>query len=332
MVSTKEFDELQARVLKELLLDGRKNFLDLSKKLDEPKEAVSRAYQEMVETGIINGATIHVNYRMFGHKAVANILINIEPRYADQLVKFIRGIPEIYNVLNAGIKGNVRVTTTFKTLHELDEIKDKIKLQFPVKSLKTIIWTDVKEMHSNLSFGAPKNNAAEENTDKNVGKLKSNGTEKKTLALDEIDLKITDKLAENGRVPFRKIAEDIGISTNKVKKRYEKLNKNGVLKVTIQMDATKIGYHTLAVFYVCTAAQKKFPLIIEKIGLIPDVISIMKTSGDYDLLVFVMIKDIEQLVTVQEEMSKIEGITEINMEISRMPNKWPLPRQYLSTF
>ena len=66
--------------------------------------------------------------------------------------------------------------------------------------------------------------------------------------------------------------------------------------------------------------------------MIPDVISIMKTLGDYDLQVYVIVRDIDQLIGVHEEIGNIQGIAKIDIETTRMPPKWPSPRQYLSTF
>ena len=70
----------------------------------------------------------------------------------------------------------------------------------------------------------------------------------------------------------------------------------------------------LCVFFTVTSNEKTF-LIIEKISKIPDVISIMKTTGDYDLQIWAMVKDIGQLLSIQEEIGKISGIMRIDMEV-----------------
>jgi Lrp/AsnC family transcriptional regulator for asnA, asnC and gidA len=153
-----------------------------------------------------------------------------------------------------------------------------------------------------------------------------------TVEIDEKDIKIADKLAQDGRAPIAEIAKEIGISNETVKKRYEKLCKKGVIKVTIQTDLTEIGYRAMAVFYVSTNLQENSFSIIDQISQIPDVISIMKNSGDYDLQVYAMIRDIDELIDIQENMCKIRGITKIDLEMTRCPNIWPTPGQYMSTF
>jgi Lrp/AsnC family transcriptional regulator for asnA, asnC and gidA len=238
-------------------------------------------------------------------------------------------LPEIYSVYNYGPKGNIRVIATIKTPQHLEEIKDQIKQQFSVLSLKTTIWTDVKEMHSNLSLEPNESNTATKESENTMQKISKDAQE---VRIDEIDLKIADKLSNNGCASYRKIGQEIGLSTETVKKRYEKLKNNGILKVTTQLDFTKIGYQALSIFFITITTQEKSLPIIEKISKIPDVISIMKTLGDYDLQVYILIRDIDQLIKVHEEIGNIQGITKIDIETIKMPSKWPSPRQYLSTF
>jgi hypothetical protein len=63
----------------------------------------------------------------------------------------------------------------------------------------------------------------------------------------------------------------------------------------------------------------------------------MKTTGDYDLQIWAMAKDLGQLLFIQGEIGKIPGISRIDMEVLGLEEnsnwlKWPSPRQYISTF
>jgi DNA-binding Lrp family transcriptional regulator len=194
--------------------------------------------------------------------------------------------------------------------------------------MKTAIWTDVKEMNYNLSItknnwknGAPSNHDTKTMKEANT-------------YIDEIDLKIADFLAENGRISMKSLGAKIGLSPYAAKRRYEKLKNNGALKVTIQINPNKIGYHALCIFFTVTSDEKS-DIIIEKIRKIPDIISIMKTAGDYDLQIYAMVQDLDRLLSIQEEIGKIQGITEVDTELLRFGKewkKWPTPRQYISTF
>jgi DNA-binding Lrp family transcriptional regulator len=325
---------VQAKILKELLADGRKSDSEIAEKTGLTKEVVKKNYNKMEEIGVITGATIHINYKSFGYKAVAHILINVDSQQTDQLIEFLQKMSGVYSFYNRGVKGNIDVVTTLKTLEQLNEIKDNIKRHFSVLEMRTAIWTDVKEMNQNLSITS-------DNTKNLLEVINYQGKTRKkinsqSMNIDQIDQKIADKLSENGRISMQTLGREIGISPDTAKRRYEKLKNNGVLKVTIQINPVKIGYQAMCVFFTVTSHENSF-VLIEKISKIPDVISIMKTTGDYDLQIWAMAKDLGQLLFIQGEIGKIPGISRIDMEVLGLEEnsnwlKWPSPRQYISTF
>ena len=48
-----------------------------------------------------------------------------------------------------------------------------------------------------------------------------------------------------------------------------------------------------------------------------------------------MVQDLDRLLSIQEEIGKIQGIIKADTELLRFGEewkKWPTPRQYISTF
>jgi len=329
-ILTGQVTKVQAKILKELIEDGRKTETEIAKKLGLTKKVVNKNYRQLEATGVITGATIHINYKSFGYKAVAHMLIYMDAQQADKLVEYLQKKPEVYSAFNKEVKGTVDVVVILKTLEQLNMVKDSIKNNFPVLEMKTAIWTDVKEMNQNLAFVTQdlKDTITENH------EIKKNEKDTQTVIIDEIDQKIADTLAENGRIQMDVLAREIGISPDTVKRRYEKLKKKGALKVTIQINLSRIGYQAMCIFF-ATISNEKPNLIVEKVSRIPNIISIMKTSGDCDLQIYAMVQDLGQLLHIQEQIGKISGIRKIEQEISRINEewkKWPSPRQYISTF
>ena len=139
-------------MLKELIADGRQNISDIAKKIGTTKKTVKNNYEKLEKTGIITGATTHINYKLFGYKAVAHILITVDPSQADQLEEYLQKMPWVYSFYGRGIKGNIDIIAILTTLDQLNEIKDLIKRNFTVLEIKTGIWTDVKEMNQNIAI------------------------------------------------------------------------------------------------------------------------------------------------------------------------------------
>ncbi len=314
-----------------MLADGRQSESEIAKKIGETTDSVKKNFGKMEEMGLIKGATIHINYKSFGYRAVAHTLINVDSQQEGQLIAYLQKMPEVYSFYNREVKGNLDVIIILKTLEQLNNIKDRIKRQFSILEMKTAIWTDVKEMNYNLAIVSDTAKKEEEIISCPIDTRRSSDSQ--TVIIDGVDQKIADKLSENGRVSMETLGKEIGISSDTARRRYEKLKKNGVLKVTIQFDPNKIGYRAMCVFFAATSQENSF-VIIEKISKIPDVISIMKTTGDYDLQIWAMVKDIGQLLSIQEELGKTPGIIRMDKEIWRLDNwqKWPSPRQYISTF
>ncbi len=331
LLLTNKVTENQAKIVKELLADGRKSDKEIAEKIGLTKAIVRTNYNKLEKAGIITGATTHINYKLFGYKAVAHILINVDSHQADQLIDYLQKMPEIYAVSSRGPKGEISAVTILKTFEQLNEVKDHIKRKFSVVEMRTAIWTDVKEMNENLAI-IPENRKTP-TTLTNI-KIYQKKSSSKTISIDEIDQKIADILAENGRTPMESLGRQLGISSEAAKKRYEKLRDNGFLKVTIQVNPQKIGYHAMCVFFTVTSHEDPY-LIIERIKNIPDIISIMKTTGDYDLQIWAMIQDLDQLLALKEKVEEIPGLTKIDIQLTKFGEKWekwPTPRQYISTF
>lgn len=315
-----------------MIADGRQTVDDIAKKIGATKKTVKIDYEKMEKLGIITGATTHINYRLFGYKAVAHILITVDPQQANHLEEYLQKMPEVYSFYCRGIKGSIDVVVILNTIEQLNEIKDLIKMNFTITEIKTVIWTDVKEMNQNLAI----TDAIRKSTLQTPHGVFGAEIVKKSSndIIDEIDQKIADKLAEDGRISMEALGREVGISADLARKKYKKLKDNGILKITIQINLSKIGYRAMCIFFTVMSGENSLS-IIQQISKIPDIISIMKTTGDYDLQIYSMVQNIDQLLFIQEEISKIPGIRKIDLELSRFSEKltkWPSPRQYISTF
>ena len=141
------------------------------------------------------------------------------------------------------------------------------------------------------------------------------------------------KLTLDGRASFTQIARQVGVSTETVIKRYNKLRQRGSMKVSIQINPNKIGYSSILDFNISFAVPGSLSnTVIGSLTKIPDMIAIVKTSGDYDLQGTAMIKDISESFAIQDQIARISGITKVEATARKIPDKWPTPQQHISTF
>jgi Lrp/AsnC family transcriptional regulator for asnA, asnC and gidA len=141
--------------------------------------------------------------------------------------------------------------------------------------------------------------------------------------MDETDLFIINRMTEDARMSFRKIAKELGVSPDTVISRYKTLQDNGVIRgSTVVLNPAKIGYKGMATFMIKSSSPhhittdatppEKYP-ILEKVIKMPDIILATKTVGDHDLLAIGVIKDVEHLIATGDEIAKIPGVKDLHV-------------------
>jgi DNA-binding Lrp family transcriptional regulator len=320
---------LDSRILKALLLDGRKSFVEIASECGVTKNRVWKRYKAMERKGIITGSTIQVNFAKLGYDALATFLISVETQQIEQVMAYIGKITQVRAYRQYNSFYNIRAFATLKDLNEMDQVKQAIKSKLPAMSLKTYIWTDIRNIPENLAFAGVE--------DTNPDAEPSSGATfasplDMAVKIDELDTRIIKKLTLDGRASFAEIAKDVGTSTDTAVKRYHKLRQKGAIKVSIQVNPNRIGYRSIVDFSLAfTCAQDASSTVVESLAKIPDVIIITKTSGDYDIQLTAMIRDVEQLFAIQDQIARIRGITKLEGSARKIPTQWPTPQQYMST-
>ncbi|MCL5877354.1 MAG: Lrp/AsnC family transcriptional regulator [Candidatus Bathyarchaeota archaeon] len=152
------------------------------------------------------------------------------------------------------------------------------------------------------------------------------------LELDSTDLQLIERMTENSMQPFSKIAKEIGTSINTVSRKYRKLVNSQIISPVLQINPQKLGYNAMVVFALSFASQSDMSSVIEAVMRIKDTFLIIKTSGNYDLFFQVFVRDIDQLLSTQNQVANIPGISTIESTIYPIPTQWPLLGEYISTF
>jgi Lrp/AsnC family transcriptional regulator for asnA, asnC and gidA len=327
--STKKIDEIDAKILKDLLEDGRKNFTKIAKEVGVSKNIIWQHYKKMKTEWIIAGSTIKLKYANLGYNTVVSLFVNVQPQKQDQILRSILKIPNVYSVTPLNTGSDLWVVATLKNNEELDRVNQSIKKLPSVISVKTEVWTGIRNTLEHLTVLSTNKTSAKTDTTKIQA---SNSTVKTADKIDEIDLQIIEKLIPNGRQSFRKIAKELKISTDTVSRRFRKLKQNGTIKATIQIDPIKLGYYALAYFRLEFVSQQNLSDIIETLAKIPDLEKIIKTSGSYDVCLFALIRNIEQFIAIQDEIAAISGIRKIHTVVQKITYPLPVPGSNMSTF
>ncbi len=145
------------------------------------------------------------------------------------------------------------------------------------------------------------------------------------IEIDEVDRRIASVLSQKSRTPLAKIAEQIGLTTKTVTKRYRRLREINLLtRSTVTLDLNKLGYRALANFYIRVSKRSQIERIYCQLLHVSNLIVIIRLIGSYDLYASVVLKDLNGLFEVTEKIRKINGLESPDVFVTPMPPSWPL--------
>ena len=288
---------------------------------------ISEHFTELEKAGIITGSTIQVNHRAMGINATYSLLLKVDQNMIEQVVADIKKMPFSIPFLAPGTRNNISLIVGLKDISEVSKLKETIRRNKNILDLKIENWIDVKNSPENLEilpFTQHKN--------KEINMKPSSQTQIADYELDSTDFQIIDKLLKNSRQPFNDLAKEIGTSISTISRKYSKLMENNIIKAVVQINLTKLGYHAIMTFFLTLALQSDSRSVTEAVMQVKNNVHIVKASGEYDLLVNVMIRDIHELLRTQNEIANIPGISRIEELIYPAPTTWPKVGEYISTF
>lgn len=146
---------------------------------------------------------------------------------------------------------------------------------------------------------------------------------KKKLNLDVTDFEIIRLLQANGRESYTNIATKLGVSDGTVRYRVERMMEAGYLRITASVDPLFFE-ETLTAIIGVNLEGRANEGIMERIGDLRGVQSVINVTGRYDLLVEVFAtsrKDLRRFLV--DDLSALGGVvsTEAFMYLEAV-NKW----------
>ncbi|MCS7114367.1 MAG: Lrp/AsnC family transcriptional regulator [Nitrososphaerota archaeon] len=130
--------------------------------------------------------------------------------------------------------------------------------------------------------------------------------------VDKTDLAILKFLQEDASMPFTEIARQLKISESTVRKRVEKLKREGVIKkFTVIIEPSKIGLNTVAIVGVDVDPSKLLEAS-QKLCEIPEAKYVATSTGDHMIMTEIWTKDGRELTKIiSEKIGTIEGVKKI---------------------
>ncbi len=128
--------------------------------------------------------------------------------------------------------------------------------------------------------------------------------------MDEKDLRIIEMLVENARIPKVKIAEKLGVTETAVRKRIQRLEKRGIIvgyKAVVNCRSANLACSLTGV----DVEPKRIWKVVDVLKEWREVKSMWLTTGDHTLMLEVVTKDLNELLSVHKRIEGIEGVKSV---------------------
>ncbi len=136
--------------------------------------------------------------------------------------------------------------------------------------------------------------------------------------IDEIDLKILRILIEDAKISYGDIGEKVFLSPGAVHTRVKKMESTGIITgSSISVDTKKLGWDIAAFLGIYLEKSEQYDDVAAQLKLIPEIVSINYTTGNYSIFVKLMCRDTAHLRSVlHDKIQKVQGIQRTETFIS----------------
>jgi len=138
--------------------------------------------------------------------------------------------------------------------------------------------------------------------------------------LDGIDRKLIALLQENARASVTELAAKLKLGRTTVHERIAKLEKNGVILGYSTILSRNLGGQTSRAIVMLSLVQRMQAAVMERLRLLPEVLTCHTVSGDFDLALMVEAPQMDDLDAVLDEIIHLPGVERCRSSIIMTTN------------
>jgi Lrp/AsnC family leucine-responsive transcriptional regulator len=140
------------------------------------------------------------------------------------------------------------------------------------------------------------------------------------MSIDAIDAAILRVLQQNGRIANAELAEKVGLSASACSRRVDILEKTGVISgYHARLSHKALDYRIMVIVHISLSGQfaKTLTEFEAAVKLCPNVLVCYLMSGEYDYILRVAAKDLEDYERIHRDwLSALPHVVKINSSFS----------------
>jgi len=131
------------------------------------------------------------------------------------------------------------------------------------------------------------------------------------IEMDDIDLAILRSLIKNSRITLSQMSKEIDVPDATISNRLKKLESQIIHRYTIILDWQKTGLEITSIIIIQTESDKH-GFVKEMLSRLEEVSEVYSVSGEYDILIKVWVKSIEELNDlIDTKIRSIDGVEDL---------------------
>ncbi|MGD0071106.1 MAG: Lrp/AsnC family transcriptional regulator [Candidatus Bathyarchaeia archaeon] len=190
-----KIDEIDAKILRILLLESRTSFTAIADECKITVTAVRMRYKRLWRDGVINGEKMLLNPHCLGYRHIVDLGIINAVEDEKEVAKFLESKPYISEVVGPLGKYNFYGKVALRDLNKLGEIIEELESNNNIKYVDALIWAEAVNLEYPQNLIIKPLNRENERKNNNTHALTNHDLT--PLEIDEIDRKIAKILSEN---------------------------------------------------------------------------------------------------------------------------------------
>jgi|GEM_PF-658418 Transcriptional regulators len=134
------------------------------------------------------------------------------------------------------------------------------------------------------------------------------------VKLDKLDYLVLNELLKDGTLSFVEIAKNVGSTPYTVRRRYEKMKKDGLIfRCTVSINLSKLGYEGKIFLLVTVQPNSNRAETIEYLKKIHNVITVAEIMGQYDIMAIAPVTDLNSVKTLVMEARNAPHVQRVEL-------------------
>jgi Lrp/AsnC family transcriptional regulator for asnA, asnC and gidA len=142
--------------------------------------------------------------------------------------------------------------------------------------------------------------------------------------LDDTDRAIIELLQADGRMPFTKVAAEVGLTEGAIRQRVQRLTDAGVMQIVAVTDPMSLGVRRVAMVGARVAGDAE--ATADALGAMEEVEYLVATTGRYDLMFEVVADDdahlLQLLSTLRQRPDIVEAEAFVCLKLFKQTFSW----------